>query len=532
MDDQIKTQADIDVGRKAADIWLKQEGFTNDEYDFLRRKAKNDLFFLARGVLRYNRLSPDLHGNLCHWIQDNTEARFKIILMPRSHFKTTVSTISDNIRTVLPLLGGEKYPYDLGAEIRIMLAHETQLKSSQFVYEITEHFTSNPRLMGLFPELVPNAHSQRINKTQLELPRSSSWSEPTFEAFGVGGKSQGRHYDKLDLDDIFGEAARDSLAERDATIQWFKGIHAFFVMLKYSHLRLVGTRYSLDDVYAYAMEAYGPKLLQYIRKVIENGKYIFHEEIDDEAVEIIKKDPKVWNAWYLNDPMEGMTEFNIDWLKWYNTIGTDKIGVMTGESAERINIYESLDRIIIFDPAVSGNFGIVVTGTDKNRIFVLDAIRSRMSVPDQISLIFSLVLKWKPRLVAIEEVNFSALYAHWLKREMQLRNLRFNIVPVKPRKPARDGKDGTGRLSKLERIKVLGPYFSAGRFYFNQNQHTLIDEYRTYGATTDIHMLDALAYGPELWSFHDRKQMERYQEVERQLLANRDPDTGYSRLYG
>jgi hypothetical protein len=521
-DEQVVSQTDIDTARRLAE--KRYEHYSTDDIAHLRRKCQVDGMFLGAGVLDYTRLSPNLHGHLFRWLKAHKNDRFKMVLKPRSHYKSTVSHV-DSIQTVLPPIEGEIYPYNLGPEARIMIGHEVLEKSAQFIHELTSHFTSNHRLMGLFPELVPNARKQRINKYQLELPRQSHWSEPTFEAFGVGGKSQGRHYDILKLDDIYGESARDSAAERATTIQWFKGIQAFFTRLKYSHLWMIGTRYDLDDVYSVAMEDYGSLMQYYIRKVVEDGVYIFPEEFDNDAVQILKKDIKTWNAWYLNDPYEGTKRFEQDWLAFYNKIeGRDALAIMTGESRELIE-YENLDRVIIFDPAVTGTFGVVVTGTDSQRVYELESFRGSLKVPDQINMLFNLVLRYKPRVVAIESVLFSALYQDILRLEMRERRINFNIVPVKPRKP------GTGRLNKTERIEILSPYFSSKKIWFNPDHKDIIQEYKDYGTTTDIHVLDALAYGPELWRFHDIRRYERYKKIETDMLKNRDADTGYSRIY-
>ena len=39
-------------------------GFTSDEYQYIRNKSKNDLFFLNHFLLGYTRLLPMLHGHL------------------------------------------------------------------------------------------------------------------------------------------------------------------------------------------------------------------------------------------------------------------------------------------------------------------------------------------------------------------------------------------------------------------------------------------------------------------------------------
>lgn len=511
----------------------KFERLTSDEVLYLQRRCKTDLFFLSHGILGYNRLSPQLHGSLCNWLSRTAENQYRMVLLPRAHFKTTVATVADSIQCALPDCGTvQQWPRGLGTNVRILYAHESHEGATRFLFETTRHFTNNPRLMGLFPELVPSPRIQRMNKFELELPRTEFWAEPTFDTIGVGGHSQGRHFNYIKLDDIFGDKARDSKAERESLIQWFDNIQSFLVRLKLDHMDVIGTRYSLDDVYAHAMRVYGNKMLKYIRRIKESDendelKFIFPEEFDDDAVAVLKKNIKVWNAQYVNDPHEGLAEFDLNWKKYYHYVPGGQVAAFFGTQTIAPTKYKisDLDKIIIVDPAVSGKSGIVVTGTDnKMHVYVLEAIKGHLKPPELVQKVFELVQKYWPRLVAFEEVIFSANYKPWIETEMRVRGVRFNIVPVKPRKAGRADN------SKMERVRALSNYFSAGQILFNEGQTDLIEEYDNFGATDDYHLLDALAYGPELWrNGLQASQMRKYQELEEELLEERDPVTGYSR---
>ncbi|KKK51227.1 hypothetical protein LCGC14_3117050, partial [marine sediment metagenome] len=243
----------------------RRDALDEDEIKELQTLAKTDTFFLAYSILGYTKLTTKFHGHFCAWL-DKTRTEKKIIdeevsdellwlyrltLLARSHFKSTIKTITGAVQLALPDVSGkEAYPFDLGTNIRVLLGHEAHAGSQRFLYEITGHFTGNPKLIALFPECVPNPRVQRINKSELELPRSSFWAEPTFDTIGVGGRSQGRHYDYIKLDDIFGDKARDSRVEKESLIQWFDNIQSFLIELKTSHIDVVGTRWSVDDVYS------------------------------------------------------------------------------------------------------------------------------------------------------------------------------------------------------------------------------------------------------------------------------------------
>ena len=506
----------------------KYDQLTTEEVYQLRWRAKTDRLFLAT-LLGYDRFSVDLHGHLFAWMARTAWEQFRMVLLPRGHLKTTGITIVDSVGAGLTVDPGMNvpYPYSLGPEIRVLLAHESQGPpggATRFLYELSSHYLSNPRLMGLFPELVPSPRVQRMNLFELELPRTSHWAEPTYDTISVGGRAQGRHYNFIKLDDIFGDKARDSKAEREATITWFNNIQAFLIRLGQDHIDIIGTRYSLDDVYGHAIKQYGHQLIKYIRKVEERNaegklKPIFEDGgFTPGALAILRKDPKTW-VQYSNDPKADFTIFDPNWKRYYNMVGRDRVTAFLGKQSVSYPIRD-LDRVILVDPAVTNMPGIVVTATDdKMRIFVLEAIKQKMNPNDFVVLLFKLVQRWSPRTVAIEEVVFSSVYKAWIEREMQFRNFRFHITPYKPPK----------NKVKEERVKGLSQYFSSGQIFFGEAQSDILEEYDGFGAIEEYHLLDALAQGPDVW--RPGKQAQHFDEMrkqEEQLIENRDVMTGYS----
>jgi hypothetical protein len=97
---------------------------------------------------------------------------------------------------------------------------------------------------------------------------------------------------------------------------------------------------------------------------------------------------------------------------------------------------------------------------------------------------------------------------------------------VKPKKLR-----GVEDHSKPGRVRGLASYFSAGQIYFHESQTDLLDEYDSFGATDDYHLLDALAYGPEVWraQLSETERVKR-KKVEDALFNDRDVVTGYSTL--
>lgn len=524
-----------------------EEKFSNVDSDsiaFMRRHAKTDLYALATGILGYNRLRAKPHLHLCSWMERNAAWQFREILLPRGHFKSTICTLADSIQIVLPDDAGDQpWPRNLGTDCRLLICHETDGQASNFLFAITNQILQNPLIAGLFPEIIPSPRKQRINRSELELPRQGYWPEATIGTMGVGGRNQGRHYNFIKFDDLIGDKARESAQLMEGAKEWFDNIQSFFSKFSDDHFDLIGTRWGFDDLYAHVHDRYFLKeldedlLLKYIRGVEEPNaagvmEAIFPEEFPPHKLAVLRKNKRVFSAQYANNPDESATEFDKAWKRFFHWVGYNQIVVFSGKLQTRINIRD-LDICILIDPAVSGPAGVVVTGTDKlNRIFILEALKDEWKPPQLCDLVFKLVARWQPRLVAIESVLFSVIFKNWFESEMRFRGVNFNIVPVEP-------KEGGRNLSKEHRVRQLSNYFSAGLIFFSAgvnlttgaSQELLIKEFDSFGATKNYHMLDALAYGPDVWMPGlSRAKVNKYAQDEAMLLANRDIETGYSMI--
>jgi hypothetical protein len=515
----------------------ESSGMSEDLKKELRRRCKTDLFFLAYSILGYDRLSPVLHGQICAWLEKNNTERYIELLLPRAHFKSTIETISHTIQNVLPDdVGDQPHPYNLGTDARILIVHEVSRMASGYLFSIIQHFMSNPVLMALFPECVPTPKKHKINATELVLPRTKIWNEPTIGAMGVGGRSQGLHYDKLVLDDIIGEKARDSETEAANTKLWFDGIPGFFTSYRQAKFTVVGTRWGPDDIYEHIAERYEGQLKIYRRSIEEpdgdkkgiDGKpklvTIFPEEVGEEDLRVLKKNPIVYASQYMNDPEGGNTKFNPDWVRKAEKIdATDMIRFPKTEIHLKKSVHISdLSVCVLWDPALTGLTGYCVVGTDyAKRHTVLEAKQESLSAPEAIERFFELYAKYQFRTLAIEEVLFSELYRHWLETEFKLRGIRFNVFPVKLPKGA--------AAEKGLRVLGLAPLLSSGNLYLLDDKKTytwdqdrtkkysdLEFQIRKFGAITVYHTLDALANLEQVamagydasWSNNLRKQEE------------------------
>jgi hypothetical protein len=525
MSDDLRVYSEDDV-KRARERGMKKLGtsLTDSQIRHLRVKAKHNLFFLAYGVLGYDKLSSGLHLNLCQWIQSFEEEQFKLILLPRSHYKSTITTISDSIRIALPDdLGTSPYPRNLGLDGRVLIAHETDASAQRFLSSIRDFVFQSDVLLALFPEITPE-RNRKDNKTELELNRERVWSEATFSTMGVGGRKQGAHFNYIKADDLQGEDATYSKADMEKLLRWTDNLQSFLVTPKSDKIDFIGTRWRFDDVYAHITRVYEDNLKIYSRAVEEydpvskQKEPIFPEEFTTASLNILRKNKKVFNAQYLNNPSEGAASFQPEWKRFFYWSGRS-VMVRSGDSEIFYNT-QDMDKIIFVDPAVTGNFGYCVTGMNtRGDVFILESHKREWNQPEFVNFLFSQVLKWNPRIVVIEDQLFMALYQHWLMREMSVRRIKFRIEAGKTR-----------NKQKEARILGLSNYFAAGQVYFHQEQHDILEEFDQFGASDNIHILDALAYGPGFWRKPANASQQNSNAQAEAYLMERDPTTGYSTI--
>lgn len=483
-------------------------GLSTEQIHKYRARCKRDLFFLNSAIIGNKDLQPQFHGEWCEWIRKTFyHKQFALGLLPRAHFKTSTKTVTHNIQCALPYDEMDRqhdeyllyetediykplaYPMDLGREIRTLIVHEVEDEAARFLFQITLHFMTNPMLIALFPECIPERRVQIINRTTLTLPRDGIYGEPTFDAKGVSAKQQGNHYNLISPDDIYGKEARKSDRESEQRKEFIDGIFGFMNNLSKDHIFAVGTRYKFDDVYGHMIDKFGSTMDVYRRKVEEldpetgREEIVFHERISRDALEVIKKNKEVYYSEWLNDPEQIGEGFNPEWWRTFEWLDSHRITVFDGhpEHATIVNIRDMYTMIHIDPGEKTGGF--VITGTDYWwRTFTLAAIPIQFSSPQLMELLFNQVVKWQPQLVTIEYDAAQHLLGDWAKSEMNNRKIYFEIHPYK-----------TNKREKNNRIEELGILYAANQLFHNDTQTELNTEFKIFGKSKDIHILDALA---------------------------------------
>ena len=155
------------------------------------------------------------------------------------------------------------------------------------------------------------------------------------------------------------------------------------------------------------------------------------------------------------------------------------------------------------------------------RVYVLEAWAKRCQPFEMIDKVFQLWEEYQPDAVGIESVAYQRILKPVIERECERRGIWINIVELKP----------DNRERKVNRIRgKLQPSLERGLIWVRKDQQDLLDEYRMFPQGPTMDLMDALAYGEDMWSkpFTDADEADdREAEADFDVLGGRDVMTGY-----
>lgn len=162
-----------------------------------RQKCLEDLHYLAKHILGYDRLTEHYHRSMAKDI-DTPKYKFKLLLHPRGHFKST--------------LGTESYPIKKSLEnpnLRCLITNAKLDNSRKFLRTIAKHFNSNPRFRWVWRDWWIKKYATEYDRAtmkdkldwvvrdvqdELTLLRPGQAREATFTTGAVDASMVSQHY--------------------------------------------------------------------------------------------------------------------------------------------------------------------------------------------------------------------------------------------------------------------------------------------------------------------------------------------------
>jgi hypothetical protein len=476
--------------------------------DYIRKRAKSDLAFLAFAILGYKDVNPKTHAALCRFMTHDPMLR-RMALMPRGHLKSTICTIADSIRYAL--IDPE--------ETRILIVNETATNAEGFLSEIKAHFVHGETLRFFFPHVIPEklvGPGSQWGASAASVRRKSAYKETTFSAIGVGGAVTSRHYTHIKCDDLIGLEANRSPAVMDAAKRWVANIDPLVTDINRDRIDFIGTRWSRHDLYAHVMSTYGDRMHVFRRRDIENNEVIFPQKYNLDFLNNLRvKEPLVYFAQYANDPISGgVTDFPSA-----RSFAFDNNGSVVFHDGAQTRKWpmDALDRVICVDVSLGGSASsdfsaieVVGMAPDEN-CFVLSSRSARWSPSELVDEIFNDVKRWRPRIVGIEKAGQTST-EHYFRMKMRQEQYFVNVVPLNP-----ENKEKTARIRA-----GLDPVLKSGRLFTLASQQVLNHQINNFPDLQYFDEIDALAYFPRIAVAPLRQEdLDEDNEVEAKILELR-----------
>ena len=278
--------------------------------------AERSLYFFAKTVLGKWWLIPELHKDVCAFLQNFDNKRRKMLLLPREHGKTSLVCDSLPIHLLIQPKATNVYMANIdGADTRIIMCCESLDMAKPHIRVLETTLENNELLRALWPHRVWQGRAQREsrvwNSEELIIPRDNEFPDPSIKGLGIGGAVHGRHPNVLIKDDLVTLNAANSDSEMQTAIQWHRASRNVFDGQP-KHLEFViGTRWAYHDLYQDVID--NDLTVECVtRRAIENGKIIYPivGQRDDgteigftmEKLEAKRKDnPVLFALNYMND---------------------------------------------------------------------------------------------------------------------------------------------------------------------------------------------------------------------------------------
>lgn len=460
----------------------------------------------------FNLLNNHLHVSMCNYRQRLLVPGSRgAMFIPRSHYKSTIVTEAASAWEIIR-----------DPNIRIRITNATEAKAVDFMHSVKGIFDDNPLVQWLYPEFyVPTPSTQaRWNETEIVCPaRGRKYREATVSAGGVGGASEGHHFDLHIVDDLIGLKAlntmQTSAAEMIRARNWFWGSEkSLLVSMRYSRVIVVGTRYAEDDVYSDILERavecwpvvppdWSPNLqgqwTVYYRSVAEKGQIIFPESVTKKGLlEMAENDWWTLVTQYFNWPQaSGLAELSDNPpLKCQMVLEHGDWVVSRWYGGEEVKIpLVAMDVIQAEDPAATERYidakhsrtawGVIAEDEDEN-VYLVDLRADFVPASVAIEWLFLGKQKWPVRGTYLEMQGPFKILGPMVRGEESRRGRWLNMRPVKL-----PGGDKDARIRT-----ALQPLLDAGRLFVAEPFWEAVwEELRGFPQSRKKDILDMLATG-------------------------------------
>jgi hypothetical protein len=490
-----------------------------------------------------------------------------MVRIPRDCFKTSVCTRANALWTLAK---------DPNHDATIGIFNEKEENPKSWIGTILSVVEGNYLFQRIWREMIPKGISYWDKDRGITKDRNWKWSgtgalfvrnsinvsELSLEPYGISGTAVGRHFSHMIFDDIIGNNAANSPAVMESAKNWVDNSRPLERPAEHGNVLVPHTPWGYNDVYAHMLKRWPGEFVMYKRSILENkqtgepdaahGRSIAPFKMSTKkAKRLLKTNNFVNSAQYMCIPKAGkQLDFGDGWIRGGRVTQSGKEPVFVIDSSDYdpevmdIDCGEEtapqfiplswMNKAVILDPApskpteikqepTSGN-GIVVVGMDPwGRRFALDCGLYRETEMEILGRIVAFCEQWKTNLYALEEVNFSSIYAPFFDYVMRRDyNVQLDYKPC-----FTEGRNKDVRIKSLLRTPMQD-----GFWYFNTEATApLTQEIGEYPHSDTKDLIDALSYTDEVLFRPDTPTEGIFSSYQKRMATESRGLTGYGEFF-
>lgn len=431
--------------------------------EFRRQLCQTDLKYLCRNVLGFKEWDT-CHDELTAFL-DGSKKRFKLILMPRGHLKTSVVTIAKSIQHLLN-----------DPNTSILLCNAVWDNARSFLREIKDYLSGKSDLPALFGKF----ESELWNQEELIIrQRTIANKTSTISTAGVDKALASQHYKVIFADDVVNRQTVSTLEQIEKTKKYYSDL--LDLLEPDGTLYVIGTRWDSRDLYGSIIEKISGDWDTYNVSATKtktiDGEPIFPKKFNTATLQLLLRE-------------KGSYEFNCQYM---NLVTSPESRLFNPPFRYwRQEQISNSKAAITFDPATSKekfscDAVIAVSGINpSNQLCVIEyaAFREKDKlVTKYMDKIFEYVVRFQTKKVVVEVNGGQAVYVQLLEDESKRRKIPIEIISVNQHR------------NKEVRIMALQPYWERGDLLLKPGMVELEDQFDTFRipSNTKVDILDAIA---------------------------------------
>lgn len=494
-------------------------------------------YYFVKTILQREKLSAKYHLPELERFTDLLAAgvRRQAIEWARGHFKTTCFTQGVGPWLVCPVrpedreyaidvVGIDPEKWDARAKLHNqdlsqLLAFENVENAKLKLLEIQWHFEQNQIFRQCYPEIAYRGDEKPWNSEAMKIrrtPKAAGVGESTFNAIGVEGALQSRHYDVLWGDDLVGKAAVESDVTMEKTVRWWglaRGALRGAALGIDSYEFLISNRWGFNDLNsvlrAGGMFSFHTRSLYEPDPETGEDRIAFPEHFTWKLVDEIRNDVTMtardFSCQYMNNPIPpGDAAVDIGAIHQYRVEPDGTMICSCGQATTS----SQLVKYMHYDPynakgrASRSAPAIAVVGLSyPKHVWLIDYYVAKEQTASVVNKLIEFNDVYRPEMFTYEDVG----QQNWIEFHLREKQRSEEFRAAKHRKFPVFTPSKTGNKAMEVRVRErLVPHIEAGHFTVRARQRAFVDMWKTFPHPVSGHdydLLDALAQGPEVWSF-------------------------------